>query len=320
MFLFIYGEDSFRSLQKLQEIVDYYRKIHKTGLNLKYYECLDTDFKQFAQDVQSVSMFKEKKLLILKNAFSSPEFKTGLLPFLKEIKNIENIILIYEKDKVDEKNSLFKYLKKEAKTQEFKALTNKKLEDWTIKEFGRYKIGVAPKVRALLVDFVGSNLWQLSQEIKKLINYRRKPAQRVDKEPSVISSEDVELLVIPKIETDIFKTIDAIAAKNRKEAIFLINKHLRKGDSPLYLFSMINFQFRNLLLVKDFTEKNPNYYGFPKIAGLHPYVVRKSLFQSKKFNFDTLKEIYTKLFNIDQGIKTGSLSAEMALDMFITEA
>lgn len=59
----------------------------------------------------------------------------------------------------------------------------------------------------------------MSNEIKKLVSYKNN---------KIIKLEDIGLLVRSKIETDIFKTIDAIAEKNKKQALNLLHKHLEK--------------------------------------------------------------------------------------------
>ena len=158
----------------------------------------------------------------------------------------------------------------------------------------------------------------MANEIKKLVAYKTGHNQitTVTKLCPEIEREDVELLVKSKIEIDIFKTIDAIAAKNKKRALKLLKAHLEKGDSPLYLLSMINFQFRNLLIIKDLIEKNLSPYSF---TNLHPYVIKKSISLLGKFSFSELKKIYQKIFEVDLDIKTGKIEPEMALDLLITE-
>ena len=137
-----------------------------------------------------------------------------------------------------------------------------------------------------------------------------------------IEAKDIDLLVRPKIEPEIFKTIDAISDKNnfnsgKKWALELLHGHIEKGDHPLYLLSMINFQFRNLLVVKELMEKNQPYYSILKTTGLHPFVVKKSYEQAAKFSLKELKEIYKKIFQLDLNIKTGKMGAELALDYLV---
>ena len=241
-------------------------------------------FQDFSDRFKITSMFDEKKLIILENVFSNLKFQEEFLKNSKNLIKSEDIIIVYEKGSADGRNKLFKFLKKQAESQEFKPLEAQELKNWAKKEFEKYQ-GVKIGTEALekLVDYVGSDLWILSNEIKKLVNYREK---------GIIEEKDVELLTRPKIETDVFKTIDAIAQKNKKQALKLLHKHLERGDSPLYLLSMINFQFRNLLIVKEFIENHQTYSAILRKSGLHPFVVKKTYFQSEKFTFEELNKIF----------------------------
>ena len=318
MIIFLYGPDTYRSRQKLNEIIERYKKIRKSGLNLKFFEGEELNFEDFKDEFQQTSMFKEKKLVVLTNFFSNLVFKER---FLKEGKNFVNsadIILFYEKNPIPEKDSLFHFLIKNAKSQEFKLLAGQKLKNWVKKEFLNFGIEISQEALEKLISFVGNDLWQMSNEIKKLVAYRTGHNQvtTVTKVCPEIKREDVELLVKPKIETDIFQTINAIAARNKKMALKLLKAHLEKGDSPFYLFSMINFQFRNLLIIKDLIERNLSPYS---LSHLHPYVIKKSIPLLEKFSFSELKKIYQKIFQLDLDVKTGKIEPEMALDLLITE-
>lgn len=306
MIIFLYGEDTYRMKEKLKEVIERHKKIHKSGLNLKYFD----DFTNLKDGIRQTSMFKEKKLAVVTNVFASPDFKEEFFQNKKEFLDSEDIILIYEEENFNKNNSLFKFLKKNAKSQEFKFLTGQGLKAWIKKEFDRYETKIDSGVLEKLIEYIGNDLWQMSNEIRKLASFRNN---------KTVKAEDIELLVKSKIETDIFKTIDAIADKNKKQALNLLHKHLEKGDSPLYLLSMINYQFRNLLIVKDLIEKHKPYNIILKRSGLHPFVVKKSYYQSQKFTFQELKKIFQKIFKVDLDIKTGRIQPEIALDLLIAE-
>ncbi len=315
MFIFLYGEDNYSSLKKSREIQERYKKSHKTGLNFKDYDCEKSDFIEIESLVQSVSMFDEKKLIILRNSFSSAEIQEKVLKFAKKVKKTQDAFIFFEKNKVKKANPLFRFLKKNATTQEFNFLSDQELKKYIIKEFEKYNAKIDAISLTKFMNFVGNDLWQMSQEIQKIVNYKTRENKNNEK---IITEQDISLLIEPKIKTDIFKMIDAIAEKNKKLALFLLHKHLEKGDSPFYLFSMINFQFRNLLIVKELATKCNSVYDLPKIAGIHPFVAKKSFFQSQKFTFNTLKDIYKKIFDIDLKIKTGKINPILALDLLIT--
>lgn len=314
MIIFLYGQDTYRMREKLKEIIASYRKIHKSGLNLKYFDCFkksgEAIFSDFKDEIRQTSMFKEKKLAVITSPFSDTDFKDGFLEEAKNLLKSEDIILLYEEGEIRKNNSLFKFLGKNTKCQEFKVLSGQKLNSWVEKEFEKYNTKIEQDALEILIEYVGNDLWRMANEIRKLASYKNKKQ---------VQAKDVQLLIRSKIETDIFKTIDAIAEKNKKRALKLLHKHLEKGDSPLYLLSMINYQFRNLLIVKDFIERYKPYSVILKKSGLHPFVVKKSYYQSQKFSFQELKKIYQKIFQVDLQIKTGKIEPETALDMLIAE-
>jgi len=313
MILFLYGQDTYRSTQKLNEIIERYKKIHKSGLNLIYFDGKNLKFQEFKDKFQQISMFKEKKLIILKNIFSNSKFKENFLIESQNFIDLKNVILICEREKISKRDSLFKFLKKNVKCQEFELLERGRLKTWARKEFAKYQIKIKSDALEELVDFIGNDLWRFSNEIKKLVNYKGKNSN------SGISKEEVRLLVRAKIEPNIFKTIDFIASKNKKKALDLLHKHLEKGDSPLYLLSMINFQFRNLLTIKDLIERHQSPYLLSKKMNLHPYVIKKSYTQAQKFEVAELKKIYQKIFQVDLAIKTGKITPEIALDLLVAK-
>jgi len=310
MLIFLYGSDTYRSRQKLNEIVENYKKAHKKGLNLKYFEGKDLDFGEIQNEIQQTSIIAGNKMLILEDTFSNIDFKEKFLKNSKNFISSKDLILFYEEREISGTNSLLKLLKKSGKSQEFKLLEGQNLKNWIKKEFNSYGAKTESLVIEKLINFLGNDSWRLSNEIKKLATYKKN---------KIIQARDIELLVKPKIDVDIFKTIDAIAEKNKKQALSLLHKHLEKGDSSLYLLSMINFQFRNLIQIKSLVEKNYTYQNIVRSTGLHPYIVKKSLWQARSFNLPELKKIYQKIFKADINIKTGRIDPETALDLLITE-
>ncbi len=308
MIIFLYGPDSYRSGQKLNEIVAGYKKTNQNGLDFKQLDCSISDFDDLKNDLATVSMFKEKKLLVLKDAFSNKKFKEDFLEHGKKIIKSDAVILFHESGEIDKRDQLLKFLKENAESQEFELLGGEKLAVWVEKEIKSCGASIDPLALKKLIAFVGNDLWQMANEIIKLVNHAK------DKK---IKEEDVDLLVRPKIENDIFETINSLAEKKKDKALLLLHGHLEKGDSPLYLLSMISFQFRNLLAVRDLIDKKASYSEMPKRSGLHPFVVKKTYWPAQKFSLLQLKKIYQKIFQIDLAIKTGKIEPEMALDLLI---
>ncbi len=311
MLIFLYGPDTYRSKRKLSEIIEEYKKVHRIGLSLVFFEGGDLKLASLKEAIRQTSIFDEKKLLVISNVSANQDFKEKFLKNSEFFESLKDTVLFYEEDEIPAKDKFFAFLKNKAKVQNFQFLQGENLKKWIRQELAGFKAEISPEAMTKLVDSVGSDLWRLSNEINKLVSFRKKERK--------VNLEDVELLVKPKIETAIFKTIDAIAQKDKKQALLLIHRHLKKGDSPLYLLSMINFQFRNLLVVKDLMERRQPYGAILKAVKLHPFVVKKSYYQAQKFTLAELKKIYRKIFQADLDIKTGKVNPETALDLLIAE-
>ena len=308
MLIFLYGPDTYRSKQRLNELIDEHKKSQPSGLSLKYLDGQNLKIEELLDETKQVSMFGERKMIILRNVSANPDFKEKFQKQAPQLIDSGDVVVIFEESS-PKKEKFFSFLKAKAKSEEFAFLEGEDLKRWCKNEFTNLGAKVSPSVLESLLEYAGNDTWRIQNEIKKLVSF---------KSGGVIEPADIKLLVKPTVETDIFRTIDELAKKNRKEAIRLVHKHLGKGDAPPYLLSMINFQFRNLLVVKDLMEKNRPYYAILKTAGMHPFLVKKSYEQAQKFSLVELKKIYQKIFEVDLGIKTGKIEPETALDLLIS--
>lgn len=284
------------------EIVEHYKGVHKSGLNLRFFNGEIVSYQDFNGEFRQTPMFQEKKLFILKNIFKNEAFKDLFIENGEKFINSKDIIVFLAEGKLFDaaqgRDSFFKFLIKNAKVQEFKILDGLQLRNWAQKEFDKYGAKIVPEALRQLVNYAGSDLWRLSNEIQKLASFKK---------GSTVGIKDINFMVRTEVETDIFKTIEAIVARNKKQALSLTHKHLEGGDNPLYLLSMINFQFRNLLLIKK----------TGKLAA-HPYIVKKTAALARSFALKDLEKIYRDIFEADIKIKTGQLDPQLALDLLIT--
>jgi len=311
MIFFLYGADTYRAHQKLQEIIQRFGEVQRSAINLRYLDGKTVTYPDFLRELSHVGMFREKKLLVLTDFSLNRAFQESLKQHVKEWVRSPHTIVFYKEGDTSQKDPFFKFLKTHARSQEFQALEGPRLKNWIKREYMQYGVRVKPEIIDLLIQRVGNDLWRLSHEIKKVVSYALPKAE--------ISEKDVTTLVAPVFEPDIFKTIDLIAQKKRRSALVIVHEHLINGSSPLYLLGMIHFQFRNILAVKHLIEKGASYTEIIQKSKLHPFVVRKSVSLSKKFQVEELKKIYQKIFQADLDIKTGKVDPETALNLLIAE-
>ncbi|HPN96178.1 MAG TPA: DNA polymerase III subunit delta [Candidatus Moranbacteria bacterium] len=320
MVIFLYGEDTFRSRQKLKEIKQKYLASDKSGSGLSSFDCEEkTQASKIINVLGTPNLLAPKRLVIVENIISNgaAENQKELLEFLKRnkesvIANSDLVLVFREENAPKKSNVLFKFLAENSKKQEFEKLNGLKLEQWIVKRIKeKNKNGSISKgALSLLLAFAGNDIYVLDGELEKLVNFSS---------GRMIGEKDVEMLVKANISSNIFLTIDALGNKNKKEALSLLYRHMEQGEDPFYIFSMFLYQFRNLLKVADLKERNMNEYEIGKITKLHPFVIKKSFGQLRNFSLVDLTNIYKKLGDLDTEIKTGKIDIKLALDKFIAE-
>ena len=309
MLILLYGEDNYRLRQKLKEIKESYQAKHKSGLSLAFFREGESDLDKIREKVEAVSMFDEKKLIVLEDLFQNKDFQENFFDYAKErkLKDDEDVVIVVcHEDKL----AVSRIKNKFSMIEEFSLLSGPALTSWAKKEFKKNEAEINSEAFKKLIAYVGNDLWRLSGEINKLVNYRG---------GEEIKEEDIDLLVKANLDANIFKTLDALAQRDKKTALWLIHEHLERGDNEMYLLSMLAYQLRNLIRLKDLIERGEPYYSLSQKSGLHPYVVKKSSEQLRNFTLDDFKKIYRRLAEIDFKIKVGLTDGPTAIDLLVAE-
>lgn len=322
MIIFFYGEDDFRSSQKLFEVRNKYLSFDSSGSGISVFDF--SEEKNLLPKIKSVfqtdNLLVSKRLLIIKKLIEAGSLteQKDLLQFIKNnysrlISDKNLVIVFWESNQPKKNNRLYKFFisAKEIKKQSFEKLIGIKLNQWvtkTIKEIDE-KAEISRLGLEQLIVCCQGNTRLIFSETQKLISYA---------DGKIITEKEVELLVKAEIENNIFRTIDFLGAGNKKMALQLLHEHLIKGDDPFYLLSMIIYQFRNMLKVSDLNQRGVfSEYEISRETNLHPFVVKKTSAQIRNFPFLKLKKIYQQLAELDKTVKIGRINIILALDKFV---
>lgn len=322
MIIFLYGQDSFRSNQKVAEIKNkFIKEVDPTSINITFLDGASLKFEEFNHQIKATPFLSRKRLIIIKNLINKNKAKeiakeiVELLDAEKKNADQDNIIVFWEIDKKDKKKTkgeLWKRLTKEKFAQEFKLLTPYELHAWIITEVKKHQGQIDSQAVFFLAATIGNDLWQMSNELDKLLSYKK---------GELITVADIENLVKANFDDDIFKLIDALSARNKKVALKLISDQLSLGTNELALLATITRHFRILLLIKDWQKTEPRISEaeIAKNLHIHPYVAKKALNQVNNFTLDQLKHIYNKLLDIDLKIKTSAAKPKTIFELFIAQ-
>ena len=319
MIIFLYGQDTYRSCERLKILRKaFIDKFDSKGLNIDILYGDSLEIEEFRKAILSQGLLSKKRFIVVKNLITEKrnvDFYEDLITSLKELKSIDDVILIFWEgsDLAGKKrgNKLYNYLQKSDKVEEYKFLNPGQLSQWIIKNIKIKKGKISKQAVDYLAANVGSDLWSMSGEINKLIAFKNK---------GLIKLEDVEKFVSLALNDNIFHFTDALANKNTKQALKLFSDQLASGANEFYLLTMLVRQFRILLQIKQAIESGITSQNMQVELKLHPFVIKKSLSQVRKFNQIELKKNYNQLLDIDIKLKTTGISPEVLFSLFIVEA
>jgi DNA polymerase-3 subunit delta len=183
------------------------------------------------------------------------------------------------------------------------------VENWINKRASILGVKITPDATSMLANFIGNQLRLLANELEKLATYVG-PG-------STITVDVVRLLSTQVQEARIFDLTDALARRNRKQALAILHDLLSDGEPPLKLISTITSQVRSLILVKELANDGLRVSQIVSATGMAPFVAEKALRQIGKFSAAQLEKAYRELLTTDAALKRSRLTPDMALDLLV---
>lgn len=347
MIIFLYGQDTFRSRQKLNELKDkFIKEVDPGGSSLEVLVGAEIDIGEINSKITPASLLAKKRLIVIEDIFSN-KTKTifeDVLSLLGKQKASENIIIFWdsivktklvggkksilkidstgrEKALLQKEKKLFDFLAEQKYAQEFKPLSNLETANWIKREIKKRGGEIAHQASGTIVSLLGNDLWQIDNEINKLISYKLGPEPKMVKggKPAEIEVQDVEKLIRGQLDENIFALTDAISNKNKGLALKLLEEQYGAGLADTYLMTMIIRQFRILLQTRQALDSGLTSRQIISSLKLHPFVAQKSISQVRNFNLQTLKDILGKLTQIDYKVKTGQADTRTMLDLLFVK-
>jgi len=293
-----YGEDTYSAWHKSQYWKQEFEK--KFGdFNVLVFEGEKLNAAEFKEAVDSVPFLGEKKMVLIRN-FLAEGKETDQKAVAEKLSDIADfcLILFLENQKPDARTILYKTLKKLANVQEFEPLVGPNLTTWIQTQVQERGGQIGFKEAKQLGETIGSDLWQMSQEIDKLALYANgKP----------IPSEAIENMTSPNLSTTIFKLTDYLGQKNAAAALKTLNILLASGEDIIKSMFMIVRHFRILLQVRDCLDKRLEKNAITQKIKEHPFVISTAIGQSKNFTMQLLTQTYAELLGIDTKMKSGKI-------------
>ena len=127
----------------------------------------------------------------------------------------------------------------------------------------------------------------------------------------------VKELIPRSLEHSIFDLLKYILANQKEQALALYNELLLQGEEPIKINAILISQFRLLLQVKIMAERHYQQSNMIDVLKIHPYRIKLSLQEAKRFELKTLGTIFDYLVENDYKMKSGYMDANLLFELFL---
>jgi len=200
---------------------------------------------------------------------------------------------------------------------ESKKLYENQVGDWLKRVLAGKKLNIEPKASAMLVDFLGTDLSKIANELDKLAIILPKGG--------TITPEVIEENIGFSKDFNVFELRKAIGEKNQKKA-YQIAQYFADNpkDNPLVLTVGQTFGFFiQLLKYHGLKDKNPK--NVASALGINPFFVKEYDVAVKNYPMKKVSAIVATLRDIDvkskgvgaNGLGSGDLMKEMLAKIFL---
>ena len=315
----LYGEETFLLQQQLNKIKKKFGEIIK-GIN--YIAIDENNIQELIADIETPAFGYSTKLIIARNTGifkrevkgrsggASKELKDKINEYLKSNIDMinESVILVFVENEV-EKNSIYNTIEKIGTVCNFEEQKPFQIIKRLKAICNSYKVNVDESTLQYLIESCGTNMQDLINEIRKLIEYAG--------ENGKIQKQDIDKLCIKKIESIIFDLTDNLGQKKVKEALeVLYNLIASKEPIQKILITLYN-HFKKLYFVKIAIANNKDVAQSLQLKPNQMFLVNKYKLQAKGFKTSELRKIIQELEDLDYHYKIGLIDLNVGLEAIL---
>ncbi len=314
----LYGEETFLLESCLKKIKNNFGE-RKEGINEIKLD--DTNVNSIISDMETPAFGYEKKIIIVRNSGlfkKEGKRKTGVNTKLIEnvaryinenIETIKEAVVLVFVEKEIEKNELYKEVEKNGIVCEFQELKPIQLIARIKAICKAYKVNIDDNTAKYFIECAGTNMQDLINEIRKLIEYGG--------ENSEITKKEIDLLCIKQLDSVIFDLTDNIGKKNVTKALQVLNDLLYQKEPIQKILITLYNHFKKLYITKLAIRENKNIAESLKLKPNQIFLVNKYKMQANYFEEKELRTIIEELINLDYNYKTGLIDLNIGLESIL---
>ncbi len=310
---FLMGEEPYY-IDRLAEYIDEnVLSEEEKGFNQTVFYGRDVSMEDIISTCKRYPMMAERQVVIVKEAQELTRTIDKLESYAENPTPTTVLVLCYKYKTLDKRKKVTKLLEKNGLVYESKKLYENQVGDWIKRTLSAKEYGIEPKAAAMLVEFLGTDLSKINNELEKL--------QIILPKGSAITPKIIEENIGFSKDFNNFELIKALGDHNQFKA-YQIAQYFADNpkDNPMVVTTSQVFRYFTQLLqyhgLKDRSPKN-----VAAVLRISPYFVNDYTHAIKNYPMKKVSGIVAALRDIDvksKGVGANNLpQADLLKEMLV---
>jgi DNA polymerase-3 subunit delta len=288
---FLMGEEPYY----IDAISDYIEKNvlseEEKGFNQMVLYGRDVAIDDIVSNAKRYPMMSERQVIIVKEAQDLSRTIENLESYVANPQPTTVLVLNYKYKTIDKRKTLYKTLKKTGVVFESKKLYENKVADWIRRVLAGQNYTISPKASQMLVEFLGTDLSKINNELEKL--------KIILPEGTQITPEHIEEHIGISKDYNNFELCKAVGERNSAKVFKIVHYFGNNPkDNPMVVSVSLLFQFFSRLLhFHGLNDKNPR--NVASALKINPYFVNEYITAARNFPMRKVSSVVSTLREFD---------------------
>ncbi|WP_339626295.1 DNA polymerase III subunit delta [uncultured Winogradskyella sp.] len=252
----------------------------------------DVSIDDIVSNAKRYPMMADRQVVIVKEAQDLSRTIEQLAKYAENPQPSTVLVLNYKYKKLDKRKALYKTITKNGGVVfESKKLYDNQVPNWIVGVLKGQGYGISPKAAQMLVEFLGTDLAKVNNELNKLKIVLPKGTQ--------ITPEHIEENIGISKDFNNFELRKAVGEKNVVK-VYQIAKYFADNpkDNPMVVTVALLFNFfSQLLYLHGMTDKNPR--SVASALKVNPYFVNEYLTAARNYPMRKVSQVIGLLREFD---------------------
>ena len=300
---FLMGEEPYY-IDKLSEYIETnILSEEEKGFNQTVLYGRDVSVEDIVSTAKRYPMMADRQVVIVKEAQELSRTIDKIESYAENPMPSTVLVFCYKYKTLDKRKKVTKLLAKNGVVYESKKLYENQVGDWIKRVLAGKKYAIEPKASAMLVEFLGTDLSKINNELEKL--------QIILPAGSTISAKDIEENIGFSKDYNVFELRKAIGERNQLKAYKIAENFAQNPkDNPLVMTTGLVFGFFiQLLKYHGLKDKNPK--NVASVLGVNPFFLKDYDVAIKNYPMRKVSQIVASLRDTDvksKGVGANCLS------------